>query len=175
MLNPTDPATIFLFGDAATATLITVAPLAVAKKNLRFTPPICAALPDPDIAIHLPCLGTSKYVRMDGIAVARTAYKAMANAARQAIDRAEMSIDDIEAFVPHPGSQRILQNVAEALEVPLSKVLTTLSDTGNTSSSSIPLALDQFWDSLPVNRALAMAAFGAGFTTAAAIGTLIGE
>jgi 3-oxoacyl-[acyl-carrier-protein] synthase-3 len=173
MLDATDPATIFLFGDASTATLISQSPLADSTRSVGYAAPICDALPDPDVAIHLPCFGTSKFLRMDGIAVARTAYKAMANAARQAMDRAKITKNDLEVLLPHPGSQRILRNVAEALDVPLSKVLTTLSDTGNTSSSSIPLALDRFWETLPANRALAMAAFGAGFTSAAAIGTLV--
>ena len=140
---------------------------------MGYTSPICDALPDPDVAIHLPCLGTSKYLRMDGIAVARTAYKAMANVARQAVQNAGLHINDVDAFVPHPGSYRILQNVAESLEIPRTKVLTTLSDTGNTSSSSIPLALDRYWDSMGSNRPLAMAAFGAGFTSAAAIGKVV--
>ncbi len=90
------------------------------------------------------------------------------------VQNAGLHINDVDAFVPHPGSFRILQNVAESLEIPSTKVLTTLSDTGNTSRSSIPLALDRYWGNRrDSNWPLAMAAFGAGFTSAAAVGKVV--
>jgi 3-oxoacyl-[acyl-carrier-protein] synthase-3 len=112
---------------------------------------------------------------MDGIAVARTAYKAMGNAALAALASVGLAATDVTALVAHPGSKRILQNVAAHLEVPLSLVRTTLADTGNTSSSSIPLALERFWDELPGDGHIALAAFGAGFTIAASTAHIVGE
>lgn len=112
---------------------------------------------------------------MDGIAVARAAYKAMAHAVHRAASEASLSVETLSALVPHPGSGRILKNVAEALEMSPDKVLTTLSETGNTSSSSIPLALDVHWNELPQNQPFGLTAFGAGFTSAAAIATKTGD
>lgn len=173
MLDPADAATVFLFGDASTATLVTGEPIKEVKRCIAYAAPVCASLPDPDTAIHLPCLGTAKYLRMDGIAVARTAYKGMSKAVRRAAEESQLKIADLANLVPHPGSQRILQNVANDLGLPVSRVLTTLADTGNTSSSSIPLALEHFWEQLPAAQPFAMTAFGAGFTAAATIATAI--
>ncbi|MEZ6053391.1 MAG: thiamine pyrophosphate-dependent enzyme [Planctomycetaceae bacterium] len=172
-LDRADPVTAFLFGDAATATLITSAPSP--GFPLQFEAPTCFSTPDPDIAIHLPCVGSGDCLRMDGIAVARAAYKAMAHAVHRAASEASLSVETLSALVPHPGSGRILKNVAEALEMSPDKVLTTLSETGNTSSSSIPLALDVHWNELPQNQPFGLTAFGAGFTSAAAIATKTGD
>ena len=168
MLDPEDPVTAFLFGDAASATLISAVPSQ--HLPLSISAPVCMATPDPEVSIHLPCAGSGGFLTMDGIAVARAAYKGMAHAVRRALFEAGLSVESLGAFVPHPGSARILKNVAEELGLSPTKVLTTLRETGNTSSSSIPLSLDVFWDDVPRNRPFAMAAFGAGFTSAAAIG-----
>lgn len=173
LLDLTDPVTAFLFGEAASASLVTTQ--ALDSKSLQVNSPLLLATPDPGPAIHLPCLGTSQYLRMDGITVARTAYKAMANAIHAAIAQAQLRLEDISALVPHPGSKRILQNVADHLGLPASLVYTTLADTGNTSSSSIPLTLERYWDELPNTGYIAMAAFGAGFTTAATTAQFIGN
>ena len=164
---------MFLFGDAATATLLSPNPCA--DTPLEITAPISLASPDPDVSIHLPCVGSGAFLTMDGIAVARAAYKGMAHAVRSALNEANLPVESVAALIPHPGSARILKNVAEALDIEPAKVLTTLSETGNTSSSSIPLAIDLYWDELPRNAPLAMTAFGAGFTSAAAIATLLGD
>lgn len=170
MLNPQDPTTIFLFGDAATATLVTARPLP--GRSLAIQAPYCAASADSEGAIHLPCAGTSQYIRMEGMAVARAANKGLTQAVRQAMQSAGIDQRDLAALVPHAASKRILQNVAQALDLPASKVFTTLADTGNTSSSSVPVALDRFWDDLPVRQPIALAAFGAGFTSAATLSQL---
>jgi len=173
-LDLADPATAFLFGDAASATLVTASPLG-AGRALKLQPPVLLSAPDRDQAIWMPLRGAQRPLHMDGIAVARTAYKAMGNAALAALASVGLAATDVTALVAHPGSKRILQNVAAHLEVPLSLVRTTLADTGNTSSSSIPLALERFWDELPGDGHIALAAFGAGFTIAASTAHIVGE
>ena len=163
-----DPVTAFLFGDAATATLVTRS--SSGDDGLVIRRPRIFSTPDPDRAISSPCIGAAGFVRMHGIAVARTAYKAMGDAVGIVSAEAGIDVKKLGALVPHPGSMRVLQNVAEMLQVDESSVFHTLSDTGNTSSSSIPLALDHYWDQLPRERQIAFVAFGAGFTSAATIG-----
>ncbi|CAK0766397.1 2-oxoisovalerate dehydrogenase E1 component [Gammaproteobacteria bacterium] len=171
LLDRTDPATAFLFGDAASASLVTIQPLGL--KSLKVNPPLILAAPDPETTLHLPFQGTGQFCRMDGIAIARSAYKAMGHAVQTALGQAQLTVDDLSALVPHPGSKRILQNVADYLNLPLSLVRTTLVDTGNTSSTSIPLALERYWDDLPTIGYIALTAFGAGFTIAATMAQLI--
>lgn len=165
LLDINDPATVFLFGDAASACLITPRPCG--RRNLKIHPPLLLSSPDTGPAIHLPLLGSGQMMRMDGIAVARAAYKAMGNAVLAALEQAHLKIEDLAALVPHPGSKRIMKNVANHLNLPETLVHTTLADTGNTSSTSIPLALERFWDVLPDTGYVALTAFGAGFTIAA--------
>ncbi|HET6882758.1 MAG TPA: thiamine pyrophosphate-dependent enzyme, partial [Pirellulales bacterium] len=165
-----DPTTAFLFGDAASATL--VCNNADANCHLEVTRPYLLAAPDPDFVIRSPCHGSGGFLQMNGVAVARTAYKFMADALRRSANDMRISPADLAVVLPHPGSIRILQNVAEFSDVACSKVWHTLAHTGNTSSSSIPIALDRFWQELPRNEHLGMTAFGAGFTAASIIATL---
>ena len=169
IVDSADPSTAFLFGDATSATLVTQKPME--PKSLLCARPHLRAQPDPDRVITSPCSG-SGHLRMDGIAVARTAYKSMANILTDAAAEIGLSITDLAGIIPHPGSGRILQNVADILGVSSDRVWHTLSDTGNTSSSSIPVALQRYWSELPTARPLGLVAFGAGFTSAATTGEL---
>ncbi len=173
IVNREDATTCFLFGDAASATLIVNSQ----RRNctLAMSRPHCVATPDPSQAIWGPCSGAPGYMTMDGITVARTAYKGMSSTLQRAAVESGTDVKQLAALLPHPGSKRILQNVAEFLKFNTDRVWHTLADTGNTSSTSIPLALDRFWERLALNQPLGFTAFGAGFTSAAAIGQLIGE
>lgn len=167
-----DPTTGFLFGDAATAALVSALPQS--RRSLRLLRPELGSAADHENALWGPCFGNG-FLRMDGIAVARTAYKAMASQIQALAKRHGVRVEDLAALLPHPGSKRILQNVADHLNFPPERVWHTLGDTGNTSSSSIPLALERYWDHFPLERQIALVAFGAGFTTAAAIGQFTKE
>ena len=164
--NPNDFNTAFLFGDAATATLVTATPFS--KDSLRVFQPSLRSKADPTVALQSPCVGTG-YIKMDGITVAREANKSMSTIFTTVATAAGLSPRELSLVVPHPGSIRILQNIGRRLEVDESKVLHTLQDTGNTSSSSIPITLDRFWPDFPPEKPIGLVAFGAGFTSAAAI------
>lgn len=165
--NPQDFNTAFLFGDAATATLIGLFPHS--GDSLLVHRPILRAKPDLDRALHSPCVGTNGFITMDGMTVAREANKAMSAVMTDAANEHGLKPQELSYVIPHPGSKRILQSVSRRAELDESRVLHTLADTGNTSSSSIPLALDRYWAKLRPNEPLGLVAFGAGFTSAAAI------
>jgi 2-oxoisovalerate dehydrogenase E1 component len=167
-VDPNDFNTAFLFGDAATATLVTR--VQQLEESLVVTRPVLRTKPDHHRSLHIPNFGTGGYLAMDGMAVALEANKAMSEllsavALDQGLHPAELSF-----VVPHPGNKRILQNIARRLEIDESRILHTLADTGNTSSSSIPITLDRYWNVLPTGKPIGLVAFGAGFTSAAAIG-----
>jgi 2-oxoisovalerate dehydrogenase E1 component len=164
--NPQDFNTAFLFGDAATATLIGLAPHG--DDSLSVTRPLLRSKPDAQRSLRSPCMG-SGYITMDGMTVAREANKAMSAILAEAAAEHGLTPQELAYVIPHPGSKRILQSVSRRLEIDESKVLHTLADTGNTSSSSIPLALDRYWSDLRQDESIGLAAFGAGFTAAAAI------
>jgi 2-oxoisovalerate dehydrogenase E1 component len=164
--DPKDFNTAFLFGDAATATLVTGTPLS--KDALLVTRPLLRSKPDPQVALWSPFIGNG-YIKMDGMTVAREANKAMSAILATVAAECGITPQELSFVVPHPGSIRILQSVSRRLEIDESKVLHTLADTGNTSSSSIPIALDRYWSALRPNEPIGLVAFGAGFTSAAAI------
>jgi len=73
-----------------------------------------------------------------------------------------LTIDDIDWFVPHSANMRILEGISSELKVPMSKFLESITNFGNTSSASIPLALNQALKSNIVKKGDKMVFFGFG-------------
>ena len=66
----------------------------------------------------------------------------MAKVAQQALDRAGVTADDLDVFVPHQANMRIIDAMARAMKLPDHvKIARDIADQGNTSAASIPLAL----------------------------------
>ncbi|HET7530741.1 MAG TPA: beta-ketoacyl-ACP synthase III [Mycobacteriales bacterium] len=107
-------------------------------------------------------------LRMDGHAVFRWATTSLADVARAACTAAGIEPRDLAAFVPHQANQRIVDAVARRLGVTDAVIADDITDTGNTSAASVPLALGRLRDDGRVtagDRALLLA-FGAGLTWA---------
>ncbi|MEM9738452.1 MAG: beta-ketoacyl-ACP synthase III [Pseudomonadota bacterium] len=86
--------------------------------------------------------GTIGHVRMEGNRVFKHAVVNISSAIREVLEATDLTIDDIDWFVPHQANQRILNGVASKLGIDEAKVVSTIADHGNTSAASIPLALD---------------------------------
>src|SRR3972149_2578600 len=80
-------------------------------------------------------------IEMDGREVFRFATRVVDKSTREVVEKAGLTLDDIELFVPHQANLRIIQAGARALGVDESRVFVNLEKYGNTSSASIPLAL----------------------------------
>src|SRR5215211_2700787 len=104
-------------------------------------------------------------LRMEGREVYRHAIRRMVAATTEAIDRAGLMIDDVDLFVAHQANVRILQSAANELGLPPEKLIVNIDRVANTSSASIPLALEQAEREgrLKPGAIVAMSAFGAGF------------
>lgn len=107
----------------------------------------------------------SPYLYMDGQAVYKFAVKALANIALEVIEKSGLSSTDIDWIIPHQANLRIIESTARHLKVPMDKVIVTLAEQGNTSASSIPLALDQGIKSGRIQRGqtLLLEGIGGGF------------
>lgn len=107
----------------------------------------------------------------DGKEVYKFATKALPKAFNLAADKAGISAEDIDWFVPHQANIRIIETAAKNLGAPMEKFIVTLDHYGNTSSVSIPLALCEAVGKGLIKRGqkLALVGFGAGLTYAAAI------
>ena len=112
-----------------------------------------------------------RVLRMQGSDVYRHAVRRMTAATREAFHRAGRTVEDIDLFVTHQANIRIIEAAATELGIPREKVVVHLDRVANTSSASIPLALDQAEREgrLKPGDTVALAAFGAGFVWGAGI------
>ncbi len=79
---------------------------------------------------------------MSGNEVFKIAVSRLSSIAEETLKKANMSSDDLDWMVPHQANIRIISAVAKRIKTPMSKVIVTLENQGNTSAASIPLALD---------------------------------
>ena len=109
---------------------------------------------------------------MQGNPVFRWAVFTMAKVAREALDRAGITVDDLDIFVPHQANMRITDAMAKAMKLPERvKIARDIAEQGNTSAASIPLALDRMYaegEAKSGDTALFIA-FGAGLAYAAQV------
>jgi 3-oxoacyl-[acyl-carrier-protein] synthase-3 len=113
----------------------------------------------------------SHFMRMAGREVFKAAVLAMAEACDEALSRAGVAPEEIDLLVPHQANLRIIEATAKHANIPMSKVMVNLDRYGNTSSASIPLALDQAVAEGRVKPGslVLLVAFGAGFTWGSAV------
>jgi 3-oxoacyl-[acyl-carrier-protein] synthase-3 len=110
------------------------------------------------------------FVQMQGREVFRFACRIMPEAAREVLEKAQLSVEDVALFVPHQANDRILQASARGLGIPEERMFSNLSRYGNTSAASIPIALCEAIDEGRIKRddLIVAVGFGAGLTWAAA-------
>lgn len=115
--------------------------------------------------------GSYNFISMNGKEVYKFATREVPIVLKEALDAADMTPDDIDWLLLHQANIRIMETVAKRLGVPMEKVITNLSDYGNTSAASIPLALDEAVRSGKVKKGdvIACAGFGAGLSWGSAI------
>ncbi len=111
------------------------------------------------------------YMEMEGKEVFRRAVRTTVDSASRALQRANLTPDDIALFVPHQANLRIIEAVASRLGVPMQRVAVVVDRTGNTSSASVPLALADASDAgrLRPGDHVLMSGFGAGMTWASTV------
>lgn len=178
-VNWSDRATCVLFGDAATACVLT----ASADKALAGVEDvICQSDGNQRDLITVGGGTTCRYglgqpvdenffITMQGRETYKHAVRQMVRVCEQILARNSLSIDDVNLFVPHQANMRIIEAVGSRLNVDGNRVFTNVDKYGNTSSASIPLALDEARAAgriKPGDRVL-MTAFGSGLTWGAAL------
>jgi beta-ketoacyl ACP synthase len=173
-MDPTDRGTAFIFADGAGAVVV----------GPSETPGIGPTAWGSDgsqahVITQTPsCLGghaDHPVVQMEGTAVFRWAPFAMAKVAHEALDLAGVSVDDLDAFIPHQANLRITQTLARNIQIPDSVAIATdVVDSGNTSAASVPLAMEAMLrkgEAAAGDTAL-LIAFGAGLSYAGQVVTI---
>lgn len=175
----TDRSTAILFGDGAGASIVrpSSAPgrgllSTFVKSDGRLAPLLYrpgGGAADP-ISEKVVC-ERSHYMKMAGREVFKAAVLAMAEACDEALRRAGVTAEQVDLFVPHQANLRIIDATAKHAGIPMSKVMVNLDRYGNTSSASIPLALDQAVAEgrIGPGSLVLLVAFGAGFTWGSAV------
>lgn len=118
-------------------------------------------------------VGDGKFgkIGMNGQEVYKFATREVPRVLQEALDSAGMTVDDVDHLLLHQANIRIMETVAKRLGIPMEKVITNLSEYGNTSAASIPLAFDEAVRAGTVKKGdvVACAGFGAGLSWGAAI------
>ena len=170
----TDRSTAILFGDAAGAAIVqqvksgdrgilsTFIKSDGKLANLLYRPGGGSADPISEKVVR----ERSHFIKMAGREVFKSAVLAMSDACDQALDRAGISADQVDLLIPHQANIRIIEATAKHAEMPMDKVMVNVDSYGNTSSASIPLAIDQAISEgrIKPGSVLLLVAFGAGFT-----------
>lgn len=111
------------------------------------------------------------FVRMDGREVFKHAVKIMQEKALEVLDRCGVSSEQVSLLIPHQANTRIIQSVAKRLNIPSEKVYVNIENYANTSSASIPIALDEAMRGGRIKRGdyVLFVSFGAGLTWGATL------
>ena len=111
------------------------------------------------------------YFKMKGNELFKVAVRSMTEISRDVLEKAGKKSDEIDLFIPHQANQRITEAVADRLNVDMANVYSNIAVHGNTSSASIPIALDECVEAGRIKEGdlVLMASFGGGVTWGAVL------
>ena len=178
ILDWDDRTTCVLFGDGAGAAVLSKK--GAGHELLGFQ---CGADGSDPTVLHTPAGGSllpasqdtlnerKHFLKMNGREIFKSAVRVMERAVRELLEKHEISMDEVDHVIPHQANVRIVESLAQRLEISMDKFFCNLENYGNTSAASVPLALDE-------GRALGrfrsgqlgvLVAFGAGLTWSATL------
>jgi 3-oxoacyl-[acyl-carrier-protein] synthase-3 len=173
-----DRATCVLFGDGVAAGLMGPAlpPSGILAEEMHtdgafadhlYIPAGGTALP----TSHKTVERREHYIKMRGNELFKVAVRSMEEVSRRVLEKAGVSAEELDLYIPHQANQRITNAVQERLGISPDKVYSNISRVGNTSSASIPICLDECVRSGRVKKGdvILMSAFGAGVTWGAVL------
>ncbi|MDC7234853.1 MAG: thiamine pyrophosphate-dependent enzyme [Spirochaetales bacterium] len=164
LVDKADKSTSPIFGDAATATLITgsVNPL---KGKARVYRPVTAAAGEPGTILTVPA-DPAQTIYMHGPKVYLEAVQSMISLLGDACEQDGIKLKDLDLIIPHQANQRIINAVKQRLKLPEEQVYSQIRYRGNTSSCTIPLCLESLFKESRGGQTFGLTAFGGGFTSA---------
>ncbi|HEX6125439.1 MAG TPA: beta-ketoacyl-ACP synthase III [Pyrinomonadaceae bacterium] len=106
------------------------------------------------------------FFKMKGNELFKVAVRSMADISAEMLEKAGYKVEDVDLVIPHQANQRITDAVASRLGVPEEKVYSNIAEHGNTSSASIPIAIDECIESGKIKEGslVLLTAFGGGVT-----------
>ncbi len=180
--NYEDRNTCILFGDGAAAAVVSNRGAGLAICNT------CLGA-DGGLAelIWIPAGGSRKpaspetvaekqhYLHMDGKEVFKHAVRRMEAACKQCLDGAGLQESQISWLIPHQANIRIIESIGKRFQIPMERVFLTIQKYGNTSASSVGIALDELLkeNGVQTGENILLCAFGAGLTWGASLLSMI--
>jgi 3-oxoacyl-[acyl-carrier-protein] synthase III len=173
-----DRATCVLFGDGAGAVILQRARTGkgILSTFMRSDGQLAELLYRPGGGAKIPMSAQvleerGHFVKMAGREVFKAAVRSMSEAADRALDSARLTGADIDLLIPHQANIRIIEATAKHSNISMDKVYVNVDRYGNTSSASIPIAMDEAVERgiIKEGSTVMLVAFGAGFTWASMI------
>lgn len=179
MVDYTDRGTCILFGDGAGAAIIS----ATENKNEAILDIHASAdgrygelLITPGCGSKYPCSQETldnklNFIKMQGNDVYKIAVKTLTNDVIDILEKNQVSVAEVDHFIPHQANMRIIEAVRTKLNVPLEKTVLTVAKYGNTSAASIPMAMNDAYEAGRIKKGdlMLLDTFGGGFTWASAL------
>ncbi|MGI8794314.1 MAG: beta-ketoacyl-ACP synthase III [Acidimicrobiales bacterium] len=180
-INPEDRGTAILFGDGAGATVVQAGASGAGAPGLLAWDLGCDGSAAQFLEVRgggsrLPASAETladgdHFVRMDGNEIFRRAVRAVVGSATATLDKAGVTADEVNLFVPHQANVRIIDAICSRLDIPAERTVVNIERYGNTSAASIPLALVEAHEAGRINDGdlVLLSGFGAGMTWASAL------
>lgn len=185
-LNPADRQLRTIFGDGASASLVTASATSPALTGLAYgtdgsgvkdliatgggladaSELAPAAMPEARGLVP-----SGRDLHMNGPAIFTFALRVVADVVRESLDRAGVDMADVDAFVLHQSNAFLLETLRKKLDIDPARFVVEMSDVGNTSSSSIPIAVEAALAKGRISRGqkVVFAGFGAGLSWGAVV------
>ena len=182
VVNYNDRNTCILFGDGAGAVILEQAPSDSVSRidsfhlysdgnlsNLLMLPAGGSKIPYTTDLIS----SGEHHMTMEGKEIFKHAVRTLTATSEEALQKNQLSINDIDWVIPHQANIRIIEAVAKYLKVPDAKLITNIRNTGNTSAASVPIAFDQAVRDGRIQRGhkVLSTVFGAGLTSGSVLFT----
>lgn len=176
----TDRSTCILFGDGAGAAVVqrsngdgkreiikTLLCADGSRADLLMLPAGGSRQP----ASHKTIESRSHYIQLKGKEVFKTAINNMVDVIKRTVSENDMGLEDIDMIIPHQSNIRIIEAAMERLKLPREKAYINIDKYGNTSSASIPIAIDEIEKGkvLKPGNTVLLVAFGGGLTWSSSI------
>jgi 2-oxoisovalerate dehydrogenase E1 component len=166
LLDETDFSTSIIFGDAATATIISNKK---STEGLLLNRPELSASGESGEILSVPVSSKHGTVQMNGRKVFAKAVKQMSIILERACGNANLNLRELDLIVPHQANQRIIDAIVSRNNLNPDQVYSNIKNLGNTSSNTIPICIEELWDKLEDGSTVGLCAFGGGFTFGATL------
>ncbi|MCK5295042.1 MAG: ketoacyl-ACP synthase III [Arcobacteraceae bacterium] len=175
IVDYTDRTTCMLFGDGAGAAIISMTD----KKEDAIIDVQCSSDGGLKDLLLTPGIQSEEasFMQMKGNETFKVAVRTLTSDVRLILERNKMTNDDIDLFIPHQANYRIIKAVGDALNFKEEQKVVTVNKYGNTSSASIPMAINKCYEdgTLKSGEVILLDAFGGGLTWGSALVKFMGK